>query len=90
MPMRKDLTTFARRPLPRQGKLGPAVFKEHEIVRLSRDVRSPAGVIPKGTEATILQIFGEGTAYQVELEGPYEVPETVPASSLEARLVQPT
>ena len=54
-------------------------FRELEIVRLTQDFRSPVGVIPGGTEATILQVFDNGRAYQVEFEGPYEAPETVPA-----------
>jgi hypothetical protein len=59
-----------------------ALFKVSDVVRLSRVFVTHQVVIPKGTPATILQVF-DG-AYQVEFEGPYEVPETVPAESLEA------
>lgn len=60
------------------------VFTELEAVRLSQNFLSDAGMIPKGTEATVLQVFDGGSAYQVEFEGPYEAPETVPAACLEA------
>ncbi len=88
MPMRKDDSAVVRRPPNRTRRSRPSVFKELDIVRLSRDFVSPGGVIRKGTEATVLQVFGDGLAYQVEFEGPHEVPETVPADSLEARLAR--
>ncbi len=64
------------------GATPPRLFRELEHVRLLRDFQSPAGVVPKGTLATVLQVFAHGQAYQVEFEGPFEVPETVPASLL--------
>lgn len=88
MPVRNNLSTFVRRPSHPQDKPRSSAFKELEIVRLSHDFVTPAGVIPQGTEATVLQVFDGGTAYQIELEGPYEAPETVPAGALEAKLVQ--
>jgi hypothetical protein len=60
------------------------VFRELEVVRLVRPFKSLAGVIPPGTEATILQVFAGGSAYQVEFEGPYDSPETLPANLVEA------
>lgn len=88
MPLRKDLLTF-RRPAARTRAPRPGTFRLAEIVRLARDVAVPGGLVPRGTEATILQVFGAGEAYQVEFEGAYPVPETVPAAALEARFVQP-
>jgi hypothetical protein len=64
------------------------MFRELEVVCLSQEFMSPAGVIPKGIEATILQVFGGGQAYQVEFEGPTEIPETVSAASLEAKFAR--
>jgi hypothetical protein len=60
------------------------VFRELQVVRLSRNLCFDGEVIPKGSKATILQIFEHGRAYEVEFEGPHEVPETVPAQYLEA------
>jgi hypothetical protein len=58
-------------------------FLLHTVVRLVEDFHAPAGVIPCGTQATVLQVFGDGAEVQVEFEGPWEVPETVPAELLE-------
>ena len=49
-------------------------FDELAVVCLSQDFRSAAGVIPKGTVATVLQVFDDGRAYQVEFEGPTKRP----------------
>jgi hypothetical protein len=70
------------------GEARSAGFKELEIVRLARDFHGPSGVIPRGTKATVLQVFGGGVAFQVEFDGPHDVPETVPADLLEARLAR--
>jgi len=85
MPIRKNASTGVNRPSHGHDEPGSPMFKELEVVRLSHDFVSPVGMIPKGTEATILQVFDGGAAYQVEFEGPYEVPETVPAGSVEAK-----
>jgi hypothetical protein len=72
------------------GRRTPApVFGELDTVRLARDLKSAAGVIPKGTVATVLQVFEGGRAYQVEFEGPYQAPETVLATDLEAQRARP-
>lgn len=42
-------------------------------------------MISTGTEAAVLQVSGRGVAYQVELEGPYEAPEAVPAAVLKIK-----
>jgi hypothetical protein len=54
-----------------------------DVVRLTQDFDCPGGRIPRGTQGTVLQVFDSGSAYQVEFEGPYEVPETVPAEILQ-------
>ena len=66
----------ARHPVPKH------VFKNLDVVRLLQDFDCQGGRIPKGTQGTILQVFDGGRAYQVEFEGPFDVPETVPAAIL--------
>ena len=78
MTLRKDVLT-ARRP----------AFHAADVVRLTRDFAAPDCLIPRGTEATILQVFGAGEAYQVEFECRHDTPETVPATALEAVLALP-
>jgi hypothetical protein len=74
-PVRED--TAAVQPETR------VLFKDLEIVRLTMDFDGPDGRIPKGTVGTVLQVFDRGKAYQVEFEGPHDVPETVQAEALE-------
>jgi len=62
----------------------PTVFRDLETVRLIEDFATVDGTVPAGTEATILQVFGDGAAYQVEFEAPHTTPETVPAAYLES------
>jgi hypothetical protein len=82
MPKRKDAAPVSGR----SGFPRPATpdhpFKELEGVRLAGDFDGPGGRIPSGTQGTILQVFDHGKAYQVEFEGPHDVPETVPAELL--------
>lgn len=59
------------------------VFNEHEIVRLINDITTSSGIIPEGVEGTVLQVFADGHAYQIEFEGPYDTPETVVYDNLE-------
>jgi hypothetical protein len=89
MPGRKDfgdMTTLSAGQAT--GRRHAPAFNELDVVRLSRDFASAVAVIPRGTEATVLQIFDGGVAYQVEFEGPYEAPETVLASYLEASIAR--
>ena len=81
----------ARKPQPSLGRPGGMVhderarmFRELELVVLDRDIETPGGRIPRGTHGTVLQVFDSGGAYQIEFEGPFDVPETVPASALNA------
>ncbi len=60
------------------------VFKELEVVRLVDDLRTPFSAVPRGTEGTVLLVFGGGVAYHVEFDFADGVPETVPASLLES------
>jgi len=39
------------------------IFRELEIVRLVRPFKTISGIIPRGYEATILQVFAGGSAY---------------------------
>jgi len=85
MPSKQDSAGILNLHVEQTGSRGRGpVFSELEVVRLARDFQSKAAVIPSGTEATVLQVFDGGHAYQVEFEGPYEAPETVLASDLEA------
>jgi hypothetical protein len=70
------------KPRTARPQLQPAL-KDLDVVRLTRDFDFVGGRIPKGVQGTILQVFDSGRAYQVEFEGPYEAPETVPADVLE-------
>jgi len=63
--------------------LATAPLQPHKMVRLRADFAGPGGTIPAGTLGMILQVFDGGSAYQVEFEGPHEVPETVSATLLE-------
>lgn len=61
----------------------PPAFLLCTVVRLVEDLHAPAGVIPCGTEATVLQVFGDRAEVQVEFDVRWEVPETVLAELLE-------
>lgn len=52
----------------------------NSLVRLVRDLATPSGIIPAGTAGIVLQAFHD--ASQVEFEGPWDVPETVPDDML--------
>jgi hypothetical protein len=58
-------------------------FLLHVVVRLVEDFHAPGGAIPCGTEATVVQVFGDGSELQVEFKGSWETLETVPAELLE-------
>ena len=53
-------------------------LRELQHIRLRDNFESPDGCIAAGTLGTILQVFDQGRAYQIEFEGPYDIPETVP------------
>ena len=61
----------------------PRVFKDLERVRLTRDVSSQLGTLPKGSTGTILMVFAEGEAYEIEFARPVEAMVTVKAGDLE-------
>ena len=58
------------------------VYREMQMVRLLTPLKTPDGVVPIGTEATVLHVFNSGEAYQVEFEGDHRVPETVLAGAV--------
>ena len=61
----------------------PRSLAEHSLVRLLADLPTRDGTVPKGTLATVVQVFKNGAAYQVEFEGEHDCPETVPATAIE-------
>ena len=61
----------------------PRVFKDLERVRLTCDVSSQQGTLPKGSTGTILMVFAEGEAYEIEFTRPVEAIVTVKSGDLE-------
>jgi hypothetical protein len=59
-------------------------FRELDVARLVNDLPTPFSILPRGTEGTVLLVFGGGVAYQVEFDRPDSMPETVPAALLES------
>lgn len=74
----------------RQARTPLRAFRDLEVVRLSQDFVSPGGRIPSGTQGTVLQVFDGGRAYQIEFEGPHDIPETVPREALKADVATST
>lgn len=45
---------------------GDAVFREHQLVRARRPLRQGSAVVPAGTIGTVVDVYGDGRAYEVE------------------------
>lgn len=75
-------------PIPHRPGTSRVHFGPNQIVRLTRAVTTPAGIVPKGTIGTVLLPLGDDM-YQIELEGPYDVPETISVAALEAAIARP-
>ena len=63
----------------------PQGFAELSVVALLSDVVTDDGVtVPAGTEATIVGVWGDGKAYEVEFDEPVVGNATVRADALRA------
>lgn len=67
---------FGSRPTGRFEDLDPA--------RLLRSIGTKTGVMPRGSEGTVVGVWGSGAAYEVEFSKPFHPVETVPGENLEA------
>ena len=69
----------------RRGEPRPTQFPELSVVEVLRDVRTDDGLaIPAGSRGTIVAIWGEGDAYEVEFSRPVVGLATVLAGALRA------
>ncbi len=55
---------------------------EHDVVRLSDAIVSDEGLIPVGETGTVVHIYRDGTAFEVEFDAPFHVV-TVMATKVE-------
>jgi hypothetical protein len=63
----------------------PQVFAELSVVAVLRDVLTDDGaIVPAGTEGTVVGVWGEGEAYEVEFDEPVVGNATVRADALRA------
>lgn len=57
-------------------------FTELERVTLGRPVESEDGLVPAGTSGTIMHVYSEGSAYEVEFTEPFSTVATVKADEI--------
>lgn len=49
---------------------GQARFRDLDVVRLTEDVRTDEGLFPRGSLGTIVFVYGNAGAYEVEFDAP--------------------
>ena len=55
----------------RTTQTAPGVFAELSVVAMLREVRTDDGApVPAGTEGTVVAVYGDGAAYEVEFDEP--------------------
>lgn len=52
-------------------------FRQHSLVRLTRDFQTIEGGVASGTIGTVLEVLDDGRTYLVEFEGEHDTPEFV-------------
>jgi hypothetical protein len=59
-------------------------FSELSIVRLDRDFAVNGQVLPAGTAGTVVAVYADGAAYEVEFESPFHAVVTLELTDIRA------
>jgi len=84
MPGKDSLTTYATGLDGRSGRAKPRpIFPELSRVRLAKEFCLGEGkTLPVGTSGTVVGVWAQGEAYEVEFSKPFHAVLTVPAQQL--------
>lgn len=70
-------------PLPPAGEVGPEPVRELDRVRVLRAVLGDDDVtVPAGTAGTVVAVYADGEAFEVEFTEPFDTLATVEADSV--------
>lgn len=80
---RPILSTSVSGPSPGRSAQ-PCKFEELSVVHLSRTLEPGGRALPRGTSGTVVAVYGDGLAYEVEFFEPFHCVLTVESADLTA------